>query len=334
MLAAMVALISTACGPDSNQNPGGGGDNPPITVDVAHSGAVNGGTGANDPWPVPPADSGHRDLRKDCPDLRQGDQGQCVVELAWLLNLRGAHLHVTGLFGPVTLARVVQFQAARGRAATGVVDQVTKAALYQLQDATADWDLRTECVDLDYGAEGSCPRSLQHLLMRYGAPLKGTGKYLDNTETAVRAFQISHGMPATGKVGQETKQALYDNLSHPPTPTPSVTGTHGPCSLTECYVYLSRSSTQAIDAVLGHSSVGDAAALLLERAACSIARTTLTSVICSWGANLATQAIITVLNDAAARQQCVGVHLVLPHSYATLIPIRIVATDDPAVCTT
>lgn len=340
--AVVLALLAiAACTPTSTTpNQGNAGGPPPVdTSNSSGSGGDPGGGGAGngagggDPWPAAPADSGHLDLRGSCPDLRQGDQGPCVIELAWLLNLRGAHLHVTGLFGPITLSRVRQLQAARGLPDTGIVDQATKAALYQVPDPTIDWDLRTDCVDLDYEAEGSCPRSLQHLLMHYGAPLKGTGKYLDNTQTAVRAFQVGHGLTVTGTVGPETKQALYANLTHPSVSPPTVGGTHRTCSPAGCYVYLSRATTAAIAALLPNSAVTDLAAQLLADAACKIVRASLANIICTWGANLAAQTVIDTLRQAAGQHWCFGVHLVLPHSYATLIPIRVLATNDQAYCT-
>ncbi|MFC3578159.1 peptidoglycan-binding domain-containing protein [Streptomyces yaanensis] len=64
------------------------------------------------------------------------------------------------------------------------------------------------------------PSLVQRLLNQQGAepPLDDDGKYGPETETAVWAFQMAHGLTVTGTVTPETWVAL---AGPPPTPTPS-----------------------------------------------------------------------------------------------------------------
>lgn len=50
-----------------------------------------------------------------------------------------------------------------------------------------------------------------------------TGKYLDGTVKAVKAFQKDHGLGADGIAGTKTLEAIYDDVLNPETPTPAMT---------------------------------------------------------------------------------------------------------------
>ncbi len=55
-----------------------------------------------------------------------------------------------------------------------------------------------------------------------------TGKYLDGTVKAVKAFQKDHDLYADGIAGTKTLEAIYDDVLNPETPTPAVTDSPTP----------------------------------------------------------------------------------------------------------
>ena len=61
--------------------------------------------------------------------LRHNARGSHVREIQTLLNQRGAHLTVDGIFGPKTDAAVRAFQASHGLTVDGIVGSKTLAAL-------------------------------------------------------------------------------------------------------------------------------------------------------------------------------------------------------------
>ena len=62
--------------------------------------------------------------------LRQNDTGERVVELQQLLNLAiNANLSLTGIYGPLTRAAVLNFQRTNNLVADGIVGPITWAAL-------------------------------------------------------------------------------------------------------------------------------------------------------------------------------------------------------------
>lgn len=166
------------------------------------------------PTPTPDAITLPEPDLRDCEDLSVNDRknSNCVTTLQFLLNTRGAHLPATGLFLENTLARVRQFQSARGLPDTGVVGDRTKEALYDYPPNGEEWDLRTECVDLRADAQGQCVRSLRHLLVQYGEQVPSTGEYGPETIEAVRHFQRNHDLPQSGVTDSITKQGLYEQL--------------------------------------------------------------------------------------------------------------------------
>ena len=66
-----------------------------------------------------------------CPSVvAMGEHDLCVLEVQKLLTVAGTRLAVDADFGPETLRRVTAFQVLAGIPANGVVDVVTKRALY------------------------------------------------------------------------------------------------------------------------------------------------------------------------------------------------------------
>lgn len=76
--------------------------------------------------------------------LRIGDKGDAVVYLQQRLNKHGHHVTEDGDFGPKTRDAVLQFQAANGLSADGVVGDKTWAALRVEGHAPAPADLNRE----------------------------------------------------------------------------------------------------------------------------------------------------------------------------------------------
>lgn len=183
---------------------------------------------------------------RDCDDLVVGDRNSsnCVTTLRFLLNTRGAQLPATGLFRENTLDRVRQFQRARRLPATGVVGDLTKKALYEYPPKGAEWDLRTECVDLYAGAEGQCVQSLQRLLIQYGEKVSDIGKYGPETTEAVRRFQHKYNLSASGVTDSETKEKLYDHLSS--VAPPDWRAEVSKCPGSDCGVYLDHTTVASI----------------------------------------------------------------------------------------
>lgn len=61
--------------------------------------------------------------------MKVGSRGAEVMELQKFLNTKGANLSVDGIFGPLTKAAVMKFQADNGLVADGIVGPLTRAVL-------------------------------------------------------------------------------------------------------------------------------------------------------------------------------------------------------------
>ncbi|HEY6793187.1 MAG TPA: peptidoglycan-binding domain-containing protein [Kineosporiaceae bacterium] len=64
-----------------------------------------------------------------CPDLRTGSNGGCVVALQQRLGAMGVKIEATGYYGEQTRAAVLLFQGADGFEPTGIADRATLTAL-------------------------------------------------------------------------------------------------------------------------------------------------------------------------------------------------------------
>jgi peptidoglycan hydrolase-like protein with peptidoglycan-binding domain/cell wall-associated NlpC family hydrolase len=151
-----------------------------------------------------------------CPThIRQGAGGGCVSELQRLLKQHGDSVTVDGIFGSGTHAAVRRFQSQMGLVVDGIVGPNTKNALYNSSTGGTVSDPRNlwsgECPRyLQQGQSGGCVTELQNLLNENGAHLVIDGAFGSATYNAVKAFQLSAGLPVDGTVGPATKDALYN----------------------------------------------------------------------------------------------------------------------------
>ncbi|MFI5956894.1 peptidoglycan-binding protein [Cryptosporangium sp. NPDC051539] len=158
-------------------------------------------------------------LSSSCPtDIVQGQTSGCVTELQNLLNAHGANISVDGNFGGGTLAAVKQFQASAAIGVDGRVGPITKDKLYIFSGLyPAPVDLRSASCPADVvrGQNSGCVVELQNLLRHYGFRVEVDGDFGPATESAVRSFQSANGLGVDGRVGPQTKAALY-NLDEGP----------------------------------------------------------------------------------------------------------------------
>ena len=168
------------------------------------------------------------------PVLREGASGQDVVYLQQRLNAYGASLTADGFFGPMTTAAVRSFQSSHGLTADGVVGPMTWNALGTApvgggsstpspgngvpqggggvpQGGGGPSVGGTAVVARPTIRRGSTGPDVQHLQSRLsslGYWIAVDGVFGPGTESTVRSFQSSHGLPADGIVGPQTWAAL------------------------------------------------------------------------------------------------------------------------------
>ncbi|WP_406004937.1 peptidoglycan-binding protein [Streptomyces sp. NBC_00637] len=164
-----------------------------------------------------------------CPaNVVQGDKGGCVSELQRLLRHHGYAITVDGDFGAGTASAVRSFQTSRGLTADGQVGPNTKAALYSNigggggNGAPAPVNLTSASCpnEIVQGQRSGCVTELQSLLNHHGADLAVDGDFGSLTGSAVRDFQAEKGLSVDGKVGPNTKAALYGAVTPPTSPPP------------------------------------------------------------------------------------------------------------------
>lgn len=134
------------------------------------------------------------------PLLAYGSRGPAVRTAQDLLCRHRFTVPVTGIFGVITQRQVRRFQAARGLPTTGKIGLGTWAALRRSPPPPPPV--------LGPGSRGAAVRTLQRRLRVHGYTLPVTGVYGSGTTSAVVSFQLEHGIPRTGRVGQRTWVAL------------------------------------------------------------------------------------------------------------------------------
>ena len=132
---------------------------------------------------------------------------------------RGQALRLDGTAGPRSLHAVRAFQHDHRLSVDGVAGRRTTGAMAV---ALLELPLRRVAGDaplLRQGATGDEVRALQSVLGRLGyepgSPLLIDGRFGPATATAVRDFQLAHGLAPDRVVGARTWAALHGSLDHP-----------------------------------------------------------------------------------------------------------------------
>ena len=143
------------------------------------------------------------------PTLRQGDRGNSVKMLQYLLNEYGYDLSTDGIFGGKTYTAVLNFQKNNNLTQDGIVGRNTWTALLNLNPTTNT---------LRRGSRKSAVLYLQKLLLSYLYPITMLdGIFGAETERAVQAFQAENGLVADGIVGKNTWAKLLSSSGRPNT---------------------------------------------------------------------------------------------------------------------
>ena len=145
--------------------------------------------------------------------LKYGSYGEPVRALQQALIRVGVGVKygVDGHFGSATRASVKAFQAYKGLPVTGVVDRATALALGLVSAPAANAPgTSSSGGTLARGAVGDRVRQLQRSLINAGIPVPGgaDGVFGPGTESAVKAYQRSRGLVATGRADAATLSAL------------------------------------------------------------------------------------------------------------------------------
>jgi peptidoglycan hydrolase-like protein with peptidoglycan-binding domain len=215
------AATAAALGQTSSGSSGGGGGG--ITPAAPATADEQGDRGAGAPAAAPGGGA--------LVGLALGQRGDAVKQLQQLLG--GAGVEVVGgpdgIFGVLTQAALKSFQSAKGLDASGVVDQATVDALNSAQGGqTGDTPegfsnnggAAGPLVGLAFGATGEGVQRVQTALLQAGYTVRGgaDGVFGNATQSALKAFQTSNGIEATGKVDERTAQALLTVLGDTPDP--------------------------------------------------------------------------------------------------------------------
>lgn len=154
------------------------------------------------------------------PTLRWGDVGQYVLELQTrLTDLGYSPGPIDGIFGDQTGSAVRAFQRNHGLTSDGIVGPITWNALLSgnavpLPPVEPPAQNRPT---LRWGDTGEYVVELQMLLTNLGySPGPIDGIFGDQTGSAVRAFQRSHGLTSDGVAGPMTWEALLNASTEPP----------------------------------------------------------------------------------------------------------------------
>ena len=150
-----------------------------------------------------------------------------LIDLGYMT--RAQKLTGVGKFGPITETALKHFQADNHLPANGFFDTLSQASIRQINEGVAQ-GIRGNVV------EGLQDRLVAVSLMTVAQVNSGRGIFGPQTDSALKAFQLQHGMPPTGILNDETYKAL---LLAAPSAIPK-----------------SLSSTTTVDSVLPASGIG------------------------------------------------------------------------------
>ena len=142
--------------------------------------------------------------------LKYGSLGSDVKALQQALINAGVRVPggADGVFGLATQSALKTYQAGRGLEQTGRVDEATANALASAGGSGANGS--SPLVGLKYGSLGNTVKQLQEALIKAGVTVRGgaDGIFGPATINAVKDFQKSQGLDATGSVDAATAAAL------------------------------------------------------------------------------------------------------------------------------
>lgn len=138
--------------------------------------------------------------------LKDGDSGDAVKKLQQKLKELGYYTgSVDGKYGAGTVSAVTAFQTVNGITVDGKAGPTTQRLLYGGNASAADTSTA-----LELGDEGNAVTNLQYALYELGYYQdKISGIYSQNTQNAVKEFQINNGLTVDGKAGKNTLKVLY-----------------------------------------------------------------------------------------------------------------------------
>ena len=150
----------------------------------------------------------YEDLGWEFPEpLRVGDRGDRVRQLQYMLAVVGQFVQevpsisVDGIFGPNTRDAVAAFQGYEGFAVTGEADDRTWDALYDLYSGIDDRVLQNRAL---FPQDDTGATTVANARSR----LEALGYTGSNLQQALRAFQKANGLAVTGRLTDDTAQAI------------------------------------------------------------------------------------------------------------------------------
>ncbi len=144
---------------------------------------------------------------------KRGDRSTTVEQVQQQLIAAGITVRggADGVFGAGTEAAVKAYQGKRGLTASGIVNIPTATALGVLLPTPL----------LAKGSSGASVVQMQQQLVALGITLRGgaDGVFGSGTETAVKTFQTTKDLPATGSLDAATAEILANAAASAPSPT-------------------------------------------------------------------------------------------------------------------
>jgi N-acetyl-anhydromuramyl-L-alanine amidase AmpD len=127
------------------------------------------------------------------PTVRNGDSGERVRTLQYLLRQAGATIDTDGQFGPATDSAVRSFQSTTGASVDGVAGRQT-------------WN--QAAILVARGMSGEAVRAVQSQLSAHGITTTVDASVGPKTEAGVKSFQSGASLPADGTVDARTWSRL------------------------------------------------------------------------------------------------------------------------------
>ncbi len=213
------------------------------TVDKATAGALAAKQGASNNSSGSPSEGGSSTSTSDTASsngsmlgLGLGSKGSAVSELQQRLGGVGYTVGADGVFGRATANALSSFQYSNGLKATASVDERTLKVLLLLKapssaaKPSAGVTKPTSALaGLRAGALGAAVKELQNALLKAGVTVRGgaDGIFGPATAAAVKSFQTSQGIEATGRVDDATVTALANPKKAPTNTNAGSGGTGG-----------------------------------------------------------------------------------------------------------